>query len=227
MLSESYLLSLWTGTPWTNNWFLLLYSCVNTDNCSSDCCFITHERRSNLHEKLNQCHREKTPQDWRKQGSRVSIDAFLQILWDKVALCGWISCFSACGARDTRGPRPGECTALCMLCQHSGFSLASVKPGESQMLKPSTFLLLSNGWSAGKEVRQFQHHFHDSLSNLLGTSAHRCDWQVSPVSVYQLCNQWELLGIWGNNKFFPHVPDPPSSPSLDGCWKQAVAEQAF
>lgn len=112
-----------------------------------------------------------------------------QLLW-----CLWCQSYQRAKA--------GECTALCMLCQHSGFSLASVKPGESQMLKPSEFLLLTSGWSAGKEVRQFQHHFHDSMSNLLGTSAHRCDWQVSPVSVHQLGNQWELLGIWGNNSFF-------------------------
>lgn len=116
--------------------------------------------------------------------------------------------------------------ALCMLCQRSGFSLASVKPGESQMLRPSAFLLLPNGWSAGKEVRQFQQHFHDSVSDLLRTSAHRFDWQVSSVSIHHLCNQWELLGIWGNYRFSPGGLDPPSSPSLDGCWKQAVAENS-
>lgn len=136
-----------------------------------------------------------------------------QLLW-----CLWCQSYQRAKA--------GECTALRMLCQHSGFSLASVKPGESQMLRPSAFLLLPNGWSAGKEVRQFHQHFHDSVSNLLGTSAHRCDWQVSPVSVHHLCSQWELLGIWGNYRFMSRGLDPPSSPSLDGCWKEAVVENS-
>lgn len=130
-----------------------------------------------------------------------------QLLW-----CPWCQSYQRAKA--------GECTALCMLCQHSEFSLASVKPGESQMLRTSRFLLLPNGWSAGKEIRQFQQRFHDCVFYLLRTSEHRCDWQVSPVSIHHSWDWWELLGIWANYRFFPHGPDPPSSPSLDGCWKQ-------
>lgn len=140
------------------------------------------------------------PADFVRQGSTGFV-WINQLLW-----CLWCQSYQKAKAE--------ECTALCMLCQHSGFSLASVKPGESQMLKPSAFLLLPNVWLAGKEVRQFQQHFHDSVSNLLGTSAHRCDWQVSPVSIHQLCNQWELLGIWGHNRFFLMDLILPAAPAL-------------